>query len=46
MARVYLENLGKSYGATPAVANFTLDIADGELVSSARADAARRPRCA
>ena len=33
MARVYLENLGKSYGATPAVANFTLDIADGELVS-------------
>ena len=33
MARVCLENLGKSYGATHAVANFTLDIADGELVA-------------
>ena len=33
MARICLQNLGKSYGATAAVANFTLDIADGELVS-------------
>ena len=33
MARVSLQNLGKSYGATTAVANFTLDIADGELVA-------------
>lgn len=33
MARVSLENLGKSYGATTAVADFNLEIAEGELVS-------------
>ena len=33
MARVCLQDLGKTYGATAAVSQFTLDIADGELVA-------------
>src|SRR5260221_9697583 len=33
MARVELHDLGKSYGGTVAVAGFSLDVAEGELVA-------------